>query len=280
MFVVCEIKDLRTELFNNMRSIIIYLLIVWCQNIFAQEVVVREFKGKIAINTSKAVTSVSDIDGNVYKTVAIGNQLWMVENLKTTRYSDGTAIPLVNANPAWEALTPSCKAYCWYNDDIFNKDKFGALYTWSAAMNGVDSSNKTPSGVQGVCPSGWHLPSDEEWQILANYLIYNGHSFTNTGIGIGKSMAATIGWTTFPSAGTVGNDQKSNNSSGFSALPGGSRLYNGTFNQAGCSGNWWRSTEYSSSLAYFRYICYSNSRMYSGTNNKQNGLSVRCLRDY
>ena len=112
---------------------------------------------------------VKDIDGNVYPTVTIGSQVWMAKNLETTRYPDGTPILLVDTIPAWDALNESSKAYCWYGDEIKNKDTYGALYTWAAAMNGAESSDAKPSGVQGVCPTGWHLPSDAEWTEREEY---------------------------------------------------------------------------------------------------------------
>lgn len=263
-----------------MKAVIVIFLMFWCQNTLAQEILAALNKNNNnVVKASSEVTIVTDIDGNVYHTVTIGKQVWMAENLKTTRYSDGTSIPLVSADPLWESLTPSCKAFCWYNDDVSNKESYGALYTWTAAMNGAASSNHIPSGVQGVCPAGWHLPSDAEWTILTDYLIVNGYANSSYGIDIGKSMAATSNWIAFQVSGTVGHDQTSNNRSGFAALPSGSRLYSGAFNQAGRIGNWWRSTEQSDALAYFRYISYSNSRMYSSSCNKQNGLSIRCLKD-
>lgn len=100
----------------------------------------------------------------------IGDQTWMAENLKVTRYSDGSAISLVKDNSDWSFLGNSSKAYCWYDSSSANRDKYGGLYTWAATMNGAESSNANPSGIQGVCPSGWHIPSDEEWKELEIYL--------------------------------------------------------------------------------------------------------------
>lgn len=263
-----------------MRAVLIILILASCQRLFSQQVLAVVNVINPNFKNSAAGASVTDIDGNIYKTVNIGTQIWMAENLKTTRFADGTEIPLVNNTPAWSNLTSTSKAYCWYNDDITNKELYGALYTWAAAMNGEAGNNLIPSGVQGVCPVGWHLPSDAEWKILTDYLTYNGYDSGRGGIAIGKSLAAKSGWIEYPTAGTVGNDQAKNNESGFSALPGGGRLYNGTFNQAGITANWWRSTEFSAALADYRYISYCNSRIYKSSNNKQNGFSVRCLKDY
>jgi len=109
------------------------------------------------------ILTVTDYDGNTYNTVQIGNQVWMAENLKVTHYSDGTEIQLVEDKSAWETLSHTDKAYCYYNNISSNGKTYGALYTWAAVMNGAGSSNTNPGRVQGVCPDGWHLPSDAKW---------------------------------------------------------------------------------------------------------------------
>jgi uncharacterized protein (TIGR02145 family) len=152
--------------------------------------------------TQTPTVKVNDIDGNVYNTVTIGTQIWMAENLKTTKYSDGTNIPLVNSNTSWASLPASSKAYSWYNNDLSNKNVFGALYTWSAATNGAAISSSNPSNVQGVCPTGWHLPSKSEFDQLINYL-----------------GGMTIAYTKLLQGGT----------SGFNAVSGGMHDYDGNF---------------------------------------------------
>ncbi len=230
-------------------------------------------------------TTVTDYDGNVYNTVTIGTQVWMKENLKTTHYSNGTAIPLVNSNSSWNALTSTSKAYCWYNDDIANKATYGALYTWAAAMNGAVSSTANPSGVQGVCPTGWHLPSDAEWTQMENYLADNGHNYDGTTGGgpdkIAKSLASTSGWNSSSTTGAVGNTDfpAYRNKSGFTALPGGYRHYYGTCDDIGNSGNWWSATEGSTNFGWYRGMNYNNSFIGSYNDRKEVGFSVRCLRD-
>ena len=225
-------------------------------------------------------------DGNVYQTVKIGNQVWMAENLKTTRYSDGTAIPLVTGSINWDALTATDKAYCWYNDDIANKAVYGALYTWAAAMNGAVSSTANPSDIQGVCPTGWHLPSDAEWTQMENYLADNGHNYdVTTGGGsakIAKSLASTSGWTSHSGTGTVGNTDYPayRNKSGFTALPGGYRSHHGAFESISNYGYWWSATEFSTNLAWYRLMFYYRSHVYRGNYYKEVGFYVRCVRDY
>lgn len=211
------------------------------------------------------VSSVSDIDGNVYNTVAIGNQCWMKENLKTTKYANGTAIPLVNNVSTWDALTETSKAYCWYNDDIANKATYGALYTWAAAMNGAASTTNNPSGIQGVCPMGWHLPSDAEWTQLTTYL--GGESVTG-----GKLKETGTTYWRDPNNGAT-------NETGFTALPGGYRYNNGTSNHMNMYGRWWSVTEYDASSSMYRGMYHFTIDVYRQYYNKANGLSVRCLRD-
>jgi len=204
-------------------------------------------------NREQEQQTVTDIEGNVYKTVKIGNQTWMAKNLKTTKFNDGTAIPLVAEGTAWAALTTP--GYCWYdNDSASYKNLYGALYNWYAV-----NSDK-------LCPANWHVPSDAEWTRLANYLggdIFAGDRLKETG---------TDFWVS-PNTGAT-------NESGYTALPGGLRYHDGVFHDFGFSGYWWTSTEYSSTRAYFDYMDYEYSNVFRFNNLKQNGFSVRCLRDY
>lgn len=109
----------------------------------------------------------TDYDGNTYFAKQIGDQWWMVNNLRTTRYSDGEQIMMVESPAEWAALNTGDRAYCYYDNNQGDEARiYGALYTWAAAMGGAASSESTPSGIQGVCPDGWHLPSDREWMEL------------------------------------------------------------------------------------------------------------------
>jgi uncharacterized protein (TIGR02145 family) len=220
----------------------------------------------IGLGGLKAQT-VTDYDGNVYKTVTIGKQVWMVENLKTTKYRNGDLIR--TTTPAtFDLSSETTPKYQWtYGGNESNVATYGRLYTWYAA---TDSRN--------VCPAGWHVPSDAEWMTLTDYLTSNGYGYGGSGSDIAKSLAATSGWTTDETAGTVGNDQASNNSSGFTALPSGSRSYDGTFGDVGF-GIWWSSTEYSTTSAYNRYIYYNNNSIHGNDNSKRTGFSVRCVKD-
>ena len=195
-------------------------------------------------------TTVTDIEGNVYKTVTIGTQVWMAENLKTTKYNDGTTIPNVINNTAWGNLkTP---AYCWYsNDAISYKNAYGALYNWYTVNTGK------------LCPTGWHVPSEAEWTTLTTYL--GGESVA------GGKMKTVTDWSS-PNTGA-------SNSSGFSALPGGYRLSKGTFTTNGDYGGWWSSTEPSTTYAWARVLGSIHSDVYRFYNDKEYGSSVRCLKD-
>ena len=213
--------------------------------------------------------SMTDGESNSYKTVSIGTQTWMAENLKVTKYNDGTTIPNVTDATIWSNLTTG--AVCTYNNTT-NADSirtYGRLYNWYAVNTGK------------LCPTGWHVPSDAEWTTLQTYLVANGYNYdgTTTDNKISKSMASTTGWYSSTNAGTIGNNPSTNNKSGFTALPGGARNFGGTFDKIGNYGLWWSSTEGSTSYAYLRYLHYNYNYLNYSFNYKVSGFSVRCLRN-
>ena len=158
------------------------------------------------------------------------------------------------------------KYYFDYGDNPANTTTYGKLYTWAAVMNGAVSSAANPSDVQGVCPTGWHIPSDAEWTQLTDNL--GGESVAG-----GKMKeTGTTHWTS-PNTGA-------DNSSGFTALPGGYRDSNGTFDYVGYNGYWWSASELSATEAWGRYLYYSYCGVNRGYNSKSLGFSVRCLRDF
>jgi uncharacterized protein (TIGR02145 family) len=196
--------------------------------------------GELIEFTTSAQGTVTDASGVTYTTVVIGEQEWMAENLRTTKFANGDAIPIgqdaPNNTPAW----------CNYENNVSNDITYGKLYNWYTV---VDSRN--------VCPNGWHVPSDDEWTVLTNYL-----------------MKTSTGWTN-PNTGT--------NESGFSGLPGG-RCYFFDFTSddyfdLGGYGYWWSSTESSLSDAWYRRLSYSSSGVGRDENEVDEGLSVRCIRD-
>jgi uncharacterized protein (TIGR02145 family) len=197
--------------------------------------------------------TIKDADGNVYHTVKIGTQTWTVENLNTTHYNDGTAIPNVTNTSSWSNLTTG--AYCWYNNSSSNMSTYGALYNWYAVNTGK------------LAPKGWHVPTDAEWDTLTEYLggiNAAGEAMKDTG---------TVYWDS-PNEGAA-------NSSGFSALPGGYRKADGTFYNIGYSGDWWSTTSYSASNAYYRNLCSNYNYLYRNTSgfSKICGFSIRLVRD-
>jgi uncharacterized protein (TIGR02145 family) len=221
--------------------------------------------------------AIKDGDSNIYTSVLIGTQIWMVENLKTTKYNDGTAIPNITDNSAWKALATG--AYGDYDNNPVNSTLYGRLYNWYAVDNGA--TNVASNGGKNICPTGWHVPADDEWYTLENYLRNNGYGYEGSEYYIAKSMAATSGWwTTYGTPGTVGNDQASNNSSGFTAIPGGQRNYPvGTFSSIGNTGSWWSSTEKSTTSAYGRAMTNNHPVLWGMSQDKHNGYSIRCIKD-
>ena len=218
--------------------------------------------------TGLQAQTVKDINGNVYKTVTIGKQVWMAANLKTTKYNNGTPIPNIKVDSTWEALKTG--AYSDYDNNPKNSTTYGRLYNWY-----------TVSDARKLCPTGWHVPTDAEWTTLENYLIANGYNWdgTTTGNKIAKSMASTSGWTTSGPSGTLGSDQASNNRSRFTAFPSGSRFDDGTYGNVELDGNWWSSTENAKASAYNREMHSLDSFVSRKNYYKANGFSVRCLHD-
>jgi uncharacterized protein (TIGR02145 family) len=222
---------------------------------------------------SSDITTVTDIDGNDYNIVTIGSQVWMAENLKVTKYNDNTTIPLITDNSTWTTLTTS--AYCWYNNDLVNKSKYGALYNWFAVAS-------VSNGGKNICPKGWHIPTDAQWTILTNYLTKNGYGYAGNESLLAKSMAATSGWDNpgiYGTADNIGIDQAINNSSGFTALPGGYRFIDGGYYNYLDYGLWWSTTESSSAKAWNLTMYYNDGRVYRNDLVKNWGCSVRCLHD-
>jgi uncharacterized protein (TIGR02145 family) len=218
-----------------------------------------------------------DGDGYNYPVVEIGTQTWMAGNLKTTKYNDDTAIPNITVDATWEALATG--AYCDYDNTPSNSTTYGRLYNWYAVDNNA-ATKVASNGGKNVCPTGWHIPSDAEWTTLTDYLTNNGYGYEGSGIDIAKSLANTSGWTVSGTLGAVGNDQTSNNSSGFTGFPSGGRFSYGSYGFVGDIGYWWSSTEYSSSTdAYYRYMHYTFSNVTGGHSRKDYGFSVRCSRD-
>jgi uncharacterized protein (TIGR02145 family) len=225
---------------------------------------------------------VTDYDNNIYNIVKIGTQVWMSENLKTTKYNDGTAIPNITVDATWVSLTTG--AYCDYSNTPANSITYGRLYNWYAVDNNV-ATKMASNGGKNVCPTGWHVPTDAEWTTLENYLIANGYNYdgTTTGNKIAKAMASTTLWGSDGATGAVGNTDypAKRNATGFTALPGGMRRHDSSFDYFGYGGYWWSATELSESMALYRYLYYYLSNVGIDINGlyKKMGFSVRCTKD-
>ena len=231
--------------------------------------------------------TVSDIDGNIYHIITIGTQIWMAENLKTTKYNDGTTLPQVTDVTVWAALTTP--AYCYFNNDVSYKTLSGALYNWYV----VDSAS---NGSKNVCPVGWHIPSDNEWTKMENFLIANGYNYDGTTNGdrftnnnIAKALAIRDGWMG-ESPATISHGAvyssyypEKQNATGFSAKPAGTGLSISLPPIANIlyvmQGYWWSSTAYNEGYAWYRDLYYASTGLYRDKDSKKCGYSIRCVRN-
>jgi len=194
--------------------------------------------------------SIVNIDGIVYHTIKIGNQYWMIENLKVTRYRNGDAIQNEKDDDAWANL--STGAYCDYENNTSNSKTYGRLYNWYAVN---DSRN--------ICPAGWHVPTNDEWFTLTNLL-------GGDEVAAGKLKEAGIEHWLSPNEGAT-------NETGFTALPGGYRDTDGSFSDIGFSGDWWSSTLFIQGVAWERLLYYRSPGVYTHGNAIRSGFSVRCI---
>ena len=219
------------------------------------------------------IGSITDVDGNTYNSLAYGDQVWTVENAEMVTYRDGTSIPEVTDNTAWQNLTTG--AWSYYDNDPTKP----RLYNWYAVMGIHDTDPNTPN--KEFAPEGWHVPTDAEWTTLENYLIANGYNYddTTTENKIAKAMASTTGWNSSTDVGAIGNDQSLNNSSDFNAFPEGYRYDYGSFNDEGYVAIFWSSAEYDPNDAWLRYLSFNGSFLGRYFNYKQDGFSVRFVRD-
>lgn len=195
---------------------------------------------------------VTDIGGNTYNTVRIGDQIWMAENLRVNTFNDGTGIPLVTDTLAWgELITPG---FCWYgNDEASYKDTYGALYNGYSVSTGK------------LCPTGWHVPSRDEWQKLRDLL-------GDTTIGGGKlKEAGTAHW--------INPNTGADNSSGFTALPAGMRYYEGTFSSVSSFTSYWSATVTENNSGWYFSLYFGDAVARMNTISVKTGFSARCVKD-
>lgn len=217
--------------------------------------------------------TVADADGNVYKTVVIGDQCWMRENLRTKHYSDGTEIP----QGTYNTNDP-----CYYNPGTSESETqiYGLLYNRAAAWRDNTGSASNPSGLQGVCPTGWHLPSAAEFDQMAAFLKYDANnSCGNSNDNLAKALASKEHWNTSDVTCAVGNDLTINNITLFTAQPAGK--FDGNFNDL-YNYCWFMTSsrnEGSTDYQYVRYLHNTESELKIGDRHRHHGLSVRCVKD-
>ena len=221
--------------------------------------------------------TLTDSDGNTYNTVKIGEQCWMKENLRTTKYADGTTI-------SQGSSTSTTTAYWYYpNDNSSNKSIYGLLYNWKAVMRNASSSTSNPSGVQGICPIGWHVPSDAEWTQLTIYVSsQNQYLCNDNATYIAKALASNTADWHWGGGNTcaIGTALSDNNSTEFSALPAGlPASLNGGYSTFGSNTNFWSSTQNNSNTAYIRNLSADRATIYRGDYDKYYGMSIRCVRN-
>jgi uncharacterized protein (TIGR02145 family) len=210
--------------------------------------------GKPCLNVSNVI----DIDGNNYNTVLVGNQCWLKENLKVTKYRDGSLIPLDNTggptgngtNQLWSTRNYGSRTI--YGHNATNLKNYGYLYNWYAVTD-----------IKGICPTGWHIPTDSEWTNLANFLGGEGLA--------GGKLKSTTNWKT--------PNRDATNEVGFSGLNGGIRGYDGTFALLRYGGFFWSNTTYDTGNAWTRALDYDSGNLGRDYENKLNGLYIRCLKD-
>ncbi|MDD4971301.1 MAG: fibrobacter succinogenes major paralogous domain-containing protein [Paludibacter sp.] len=237
----------KVKCFNWVFVLLVFAIVAGCNTVNAPE-----FGG-----------TVKDVDGNEYHTVTIGTQTWMMENLKTTRFNDSTSITMTSDSAAWTNL--NVPGYCWYNNDsVANKNVYGALYNWYAVNTGK------------LAPKGWHVPTEEDWTLLEN----NVNDYLYKSGSLSKTLAAAGNWAASTRSGAIGNNIALNNSSGFTALPGGLRDNKGhSFNSIRLTGSWWSATVKSDTTALSVMLNYDLNTVERYNKKKLSGLSVRCIKN-
>jgi len=220
-------------------------------------------------------STISDFDGNAYSTVKLGGQCWTAENLRTTHYSNGDPIDLGTSTSATIPYR--------YNpaSDSANVGTYGYLYNWVAVMNGAASSEANPSGVQGICPTGWHVPSNAEWTELETFVSSQDQyvCYYQNLPNIGKALASTTGWNNSTSTACgVGTTQSTNNATGFNARPAGNYYASGG-NGFGYYANFWTTTNVTNSEAHSYNLSYTSPSLNHSNSNVTSGFSVRCIRN-
>lgn len=220
-------------------------------------------------------STVTDIEGNIYATIQLGRQCWMKENLRTTKYADSTDIL------PWACNSTAIGYWAYPNNNAANQTTYGLLYNHTAVMNGAGSSTANPSGVQGICPDGWHVPSDAEWTQLTNYVSQQSqYRCGGSSSSIAKALASTTGWESSSVTCDIGNNPSENNATGFNVLPSGECIGSPSAYNFGRQAVYWTST-ISGTCAGPKYRWFSYNNPTVGTEDEGGwvGHSVRCVRN-
>jgi uncharacterized protein (TIGR02145 family) len=204
--------------------------------------------GNSIFNPDLTYGSLNDNDGHTYKTIQLGTRTWMAENLKSTKFNDNTLIPFVPDDVVWSELTTP--GYCWYNNDSIS---YGALYNWYSVNTGK------------LCPAGWHVPTDEEWTSLTNFL--GGDSIAGNKL----RETGTLHWQS-PNSGST-------NESGFTGLAGGYRNTAGSFGNIRKIGYWWSASAFNTIDAYYRFVSFNYDHVVRSNSSLTGGFSVRCVKN-
>jgi uncharacterized protein (TIGR02145 family) len=208
-------------------------------------------------NTGLSYGSVKDIEGNTYKTIQIGSQIWMAENLRVAKFRNSTAVQNIADSLEWVNVydnNTQIPTWAYYQNDPSYNEVYGKLYNWFATIN-----------PNGICPQGWHVPTDREWTTLINFL-------GGEAVAAGKMKSAGTQYWKIPNV-------EATNSSGFSALAGGLRFYYSSFNFLFDFGAWWSATADNDTRSWARYLSYENGSVFRTSSIKENGFSIRCLKD-
>lgn len=233
------------------KNLLIISAILW---LFSVTIITTSCKKKSDDNPPDPPPSdqtVTDADGNVYTIIEIGSQKWMKENLKTTKYRDGSSIPNLTNDAAWTGSTSG--AWCYYENEASNNDPYGKLYNYYAVQD-----------PRNLAPAGWHVATESDINTLISFL--GGETVAG-----GKlKESGTTHWAT-PNTGA-------NNSSGFTAMPGGNRFNNGSFYQKNSEGSFWISSSGTGDPKYL-YLTFNSGQSFVYTNLKKLGYSVRCVKD-